>query len=512
MTDRFAPLIPDQFNMAAYVLAHADRSPDKIALSIVSPRGAQRWSYRQIKQAVLGLAHGFLDMGLTAGDRVLLRIGNTVEYPLVYLAALAVDLVPVPTSAQLSSHEVAKIITEVTPALIVHDPAVATADADCPVLSTVELPALYTGIPAEFVMGDPNRLGYLVYTSGTSGHPRAVMHAHRAILARQMMHRDWYDLSEHDRLLHAGAFNWTFTLGTGLMDPWSVGASAVIPVADTAPDVLPLLMKRHDATLFAAAPGVYRKILDRLDAPIHFPKLRHCLSAGEKLSPRIASRWAAMTGQTIYEAFGMSECSTFISASPHRPAHGDVLGYPQCGRRVAILPADPDAGQMDGPVPKGTDGIIAIHNSDPGLMLGYWNAPQATAEKMRNDWFLTGDFGAQQPDGSIAYLGRRDDMMNAGGIRVSPIEIERELSQVAGIRTVAVTDVEVKADVSIIVAFYTAEHDIADATLAAFCHDRLASYKIPRKFVRVAELPTNPNGKINRRALKQRTDIFHGET
>lgn len=508
MTDPFAPQIPDQFNMAAYVLGHADRVPDKIALSIVSPHGAQRWSYRQIKQAVLGLAQGFLDMGLTAGDRVLLRIGNTVEYPLVYLAALAVDLVPVPTSAQLSSHEVAKIIAEVTPALIVHDPAVASAGATCRVLNTAELPAFYTGTQAEFVMCDPNRLGYLVYTSGTSGHPRAVMHAHRAILARQMMHRDWYDLSEHDRLLHAGAFNWTFTLGTGLMDPWSVGASAVIPVADTVPDVLPLLMKRHDATLFAAAPGVYRKILDRLDTPIQFPKLRHCLSAGEKLSPRIATRWAEMTDQTIYEAFGMSECSTFISAAPHRPAVGDVLGYPQRGRRVVILPVDPDAN----PIEPGSEGIIAIHNSDPGLMLGYWNASDATAEKMRQDWFLTGDFGAKHPDGSIAYLGRRDDMMNAGGIRVSPIEVEREISAIDDLTTVAVTDVAPKADVSVIVAFYTGTRDISDAEFQAFCQSRLASYKIPRKFVRVAELPTNPNGKINRRALKQRTDIFHGET
>ena len=384
----------------------------------------------------------------------------------------------------------------------------ATADADCPVLGTAELPAYYTGTPADFVMGDPHRLGYLVYTSGTSGHPRAVMHAHRAILARQMMHRDWYDLCEQDRLLHAGAFNWTFTLGTGLMDPWSVGASAIIPVAGTPPDALPLLMKRHDATLFAAAPGVYRKILDRLQTPINFPKLRHCLSAGEKLSPRIASHWADMTSTTIYEAFGMSECSTFISASPDRRAGGDVLGYPQRGRRVAILPADHD----DTPTPTGTDGIIAIHNTDPGLMLGYWNAPQATADKMRQGWFLTGDYGCEQPDGSIAYLGRRDDMMNAGGIRVSPIEVERELSQLTSIRSVAVTDIEVKTDVSIIVAFYTADHDIPHATLDAVCQDRLARYKIPRKFVRVSELPTNPNGKINRRALKHRTDIFDGET
>ena len=84
---------------------------------------------------------------------------------------------------------------------------------------------------APWHMGDPDRLGYIIYTSGTSGRPSAVMHAHRAIWARQMMVRGWYDLKPEDRVMHAGAFNWTYTLGTGLMDPWTAGATALIPAA-----------------------------------------------------------------------------------------------------------------------------------------------------------------------------------------------------------------------------------------------------------------------------------------
>ena len=171
------------------------------------------------------------------------------------------------------------------------------------------------------------------------GHPRAVMHAHRAIWARRMMIRDWYDLNAEDRLLHAGAFNWTFTLGTGLMDPWSVGATALIPEPKFDLKLLPLLLARHDATLFAAAPGVIRKLNAALPDQFRIPKLRHVLSAGEKLSPEVRSTWRMKTGVDIYEAFGMSECSTFLSSAPHLPQFGSgtwlattwAQDFPACG-------------------------------------------------------------------------------------------------------------------------------------------------------------------------------------
>lgn len=495
---------PAPFNMAAHVLAHADDLADKVALAILSPKGARRYPYHWIKRAVLGLARGFQDRGLTPGDRVLMRLGNSVEFPLTYLAALAVDLVPVPTSSQLTQAEVQKIIDDIAPSLIVRDPQVACPPTDIPTVMQDDLQPLFDAPQADFIYGDPDRLGYIVYTSGTSGRPRAVMHAHRAIWARRMMIRDWYDLRADDRLLHAGAFNWTFTLGTGVMDPWSVGATALIPAPDTDATALPLLMKRHDATIFAAAPGVFRRIL-RDGGPLALPKLRHGLSAGEKMPPRTANAWTQATGTQVFEAFGMSECSTFISANPNRPVT-QTLGWPQTGRQVAIV--DPDTGT---PQPIGTEGVIAIHRSDAGLMLGYWNAASETAEKFVKDWFLTGDYGVEHPDGSIAYLGRRDDMMNAGGIRVSPIEVETALLTHPDIDAVAVTDIEIKPDTFIITAFFTGPRDITPDEMAEFCNTRLARYKHPRAYVRMDSLPTNPNGKLSRQALKTDKGTPHGK-
>ncbi len=491
----FAPC-PAPFNLAAHVLAHADDDPNKIALAVLSPSGSERWSYARLKSAVLGTGTGLLQAGFKPGDIVLMRLGNTVEFPLAYLGAIAVGIVPVPTSSMLTAPEVRKMVDQLSPAGILHDAGVACPDdTGLPMIETGQLLAMRDLPPAAYHMGDPERLAYIIYTSGTSGIPRAVMHAHRAIWARQMMHSGWYGLTAQDRLLHAGAFNWTFTLGTGLMDPWSVGATALIPAEGVPLEAISLLLKRHDATIFAAAPGVYRKILNHHPA-LALPKLRHGLAAGEKLSDTVRQHWYDATGaKPIFEAYGMSECSTFISASPDHPAKPGTLGRPQIGRKIAIL-------NEEGPVTYGQDGTIAVHRSDPGLMLGYYGAPQDTAARFHGDWFLTGDHAEMSADGDITFHGRVDDMMNAGGYRVSPLEVETALLPHPLIREIGVTDIAVKEDASIIVAFYTSDELISPDALDAFAAERLARYKQPRAWVRIDAMPTNPNGKLSRKALK----------
>ncbi len=489
------PPCPAPFNLAAYVLTHAQDLSEKTALSVVSPGDSDHWSYRQLEAAVLGTARGFLDEGLRPGDRLLMRIGNSVEFPLTFLAALAADIIPVPTSAQLTASEVAKIITEVTPKLIVAEDGVAVPeDAPCPILPAETLGELSALPPSDYAMGDPERPGYIIYTSGTSGQPRAVTHAHRAIWARRMMWEGWYGLGEEDRLLHAGAFNWTYTLGTGLLDPWTCGATALIPANGVTPDQLGALLRDHEATLFAAAPGVYRKLL-RTPLP-ELPDLRHGLSAGEKMPDGIRAAWEETTGTPIHEAFGMSECSTFVSSSPNHPAPPGTLGYPQKGRRVAVLAENGAAGF-------GEPGVLAVSRRDPGLMLGYWGEAEETAERFSGEWFLTGDHVSMAEDGAVTYLGRTDDMINAGGIRVSPIEIESVLNAHPQIAESAAVEVAVKAETTVIAAFYVASGDIDDEALQAFAAEQLAAYKVPRLYMRLEALPRNSNGKLARKRLRE---------
>lgn len=486
------PTCPTPFNLAAHVLSRASHLPTKTALSVLGPDKASDWSFGALENAVRATGTGLLQAGLTPGDILLMRLGNTVDFPIAYLGAIAVGLVPVPTSTQLTETETGKMLAELSVAAVLRDPDVACAQHPRQILLQ-DLRAMRDLPPCDWDMGDPDRLAYVVYTSGTSGKPRAVAHAHRAIWARRMMVDGWYGLTENDRLLHAGAFNWTYTLGTGLMDPWTSGATALIPEPGTDLADLPALLRTYKATLFAAAPGVYRKFLTA-GTHLSLPDLRHGFCAGEKLSSHLHEMWSEATGTPLYEAYGMSECSTFISSGPGHPSRGDALGSPQPGRRVAIV-------SDDGPVPLGTSGVIAVHRDDPGLMLGYLNAPEEGAARMQGDWFLTGDLGVMAEDGQISYLGRNDDMMNAGGFRVSPLEIETVLAAHPGITQIGVADVEIKQDAKIIAAFYTGPAALDDTALRTYVKDKLALYKQPRAYIHVPALPTSANGKLLRRNL-----------
>lgn len=493
MTDVFPPC-PAPFNMAAHVLVRAGDQPDKVALAILTPAKAKRYSYAHLETAVRGVATGMLQRA-TPGDRVLLRLGNTVEFPIAFLGAIAAGLIPVPTSSQLTVPEITAIAHETDPALIIAGDGIALPDHPAPVVMDIapwhDLP------PADYAMGDPNRPGYIIYTSGTSGVPRAVVHAHRAIWARQMMMDGWYGLGESDRVLHAGAFNWTYTLGTGLMDPWTMGATALIPAKGVASMTIPLLLKRYDATIFAAAPGIYRQMLRGPIPPL--PKLRHGLSAGEKMAETVRESWRDKVGTDIHEAFGMSECSTFISGNPNQPAPSGTMGFVQPGRNVVLI-------GPDGPNDHGT---IAVHRSDPGLMLEYLNQPAETAARFDGDWFLTGDLGRRMENGAILYDGRADDMMNAGGYRVSPIEVETALITHPDIDDAAAVELQVKSDASVIAAFYTGAV-LDDESLNTHAHGRLAHYKCPRMFIHCDSLPRNANNKLNRRALREEWEATHG--
>jgi acyl-coenzyme A synthetase/AMP-(fatty) acid ligase len=488
-----APAVPEQLNLAAHVLSAGAQTPDKTAFEMLGPAGSESWSYARLRAAVATAAEWVRRSSVPMGGRILIRIGNSIEFPVVFLGAIAAGRVPVPTSAALTEAEITKIAEKLALDLIITDGSSALPRFNAPVVKTGDV--LATQRDAEFRCADTqaNDPAYIVFTSGSSGTPRGVIHAHRAIIARKMMIDGWYGLTPDDRLMHSGAFNWTYTLGTGLLDPWSIGATALIPAPETSPARFPFLIKRHDATIFASVPGIYRKLL-RSALPA-MPELRHCLSAGEKLPDPIRTAWRDATQTDIHEAFGMSECSTFVSGSPAYPAPEGTLGFAQPGRRIAIR-------ENGAEVPSGETGTLAIHKTDPGLMLGYLDDPQAQARHQCGDWFLSGDYASADATGAIRYHGRVDDLMVAGGFRVSPIEVEQAMTTLPQIHDAAAVDLALDSTTQVIALFYVADHPVDEALLDNHAATVLAPYKCPRKFVHVVTLPRGANGKLLRRMLR----------
>jgi acetyl-CoA synthetase len=525
----FAPWVwdlPARFNVGA-ACADAHRgSPTARRTAVVvddAVGGVQRLTFEELALATGRMAALLEDLGIAPGERVLIRLANCLAYPIAFLGTLKRAAVAVPTSTLLTVDEVRHLALDSGAAALVCDRE--TLDAlggvldDLPTLREVlvvggagggrrgpcrvhdfaaRLAATPRAAPAADTSAeDP---AYLVYTSGTTGYPKGVLHAHRALLGRQPSSEYWFDfLPTGDRVLHAGKYNWTYTLGTGLMDPLYRGHTAI--VAEGPPDATrwPALIAAHRATTFVAVPTVYRQILQKTRAGrADVPTLRHCMSAGEPLSGEVASAWRTRFGLDVYEALGMTECSYYVCTTRARPIRPGSAGFVQPGHDVRIL--DPDTWREVG---VDEEGMLCVPRRDPALMLGYWNQPEETAGNFHGEWFLTGDYARRDADGYLWFLGRRDDLVKSFGYRVSPHEVERVLKEHPEVADAAATGEEVAAMKTLVVAYVVprAGSALAPDALLTWAHERLASYKAPRIAYLVDDLPRTRNGKVQRRAL-----------
>lgn len=495
--------------MARYCLGPApQRRADRCALVVVSDADAaegavERWTFGELDEAVRKVASGLGSLGLARGSRVMIRMGNTSDYALVFFGAIAAGYVALPSSPQLTEGEADFLLRDsAAGALVVSEDLRIKPVPGVRVLDRTDVRSmLRTQAPMRYAQTEAEDPAFLIYTSGTTGEPKGVLHAQRSAWGRRPMYEGWYGgMGPGDVVLHAGAFNWTYTIGVGLTDPWANGAMAVLYNGPRDVQVWPKLIERFGATLFATVPGLYRQILKYTDIGSHdLTSLRHGLCAGEALRPELLQQWREATGLELYEALGMSECSTYVSSSPSVPVRPGSPGKAQRGRCVVALPVE---GGTE-PLSPGEVGLLAVHRSDPGLMLGYWNRPEESAVVERGSWFVGGDLASFDEDGYMTYHGRNDDVMNAMGYRVSPVEVEHCLAQHPSVSEVAVAELRVREDVSVIAAFVV-PRDRSEASareLLEYVRGRLAGYKCPREIVFKDRLPRTPNGKLLRRAL-----------
>jgi acyl-coenzyme A synthetase/AMP-(fatty) acid ligase len=496
------------FNLAGYCLGTGLQTrPQQPAIFFVDADGRQETlTFAAFGERMRRLSAGLTALGLARGDRVLLRLPTGPDAALSFFAAIAAGLVPVTCSTMLTRRELGELAAETEARLLLQAEPPGGADEG------PALPELILGptelqeragrrAPAPIAATAPEDPAFLIFTSGTGGRPKGVLHAQRSVLGRRPMRLGWQGFGPGDRVMHAGQLNWTYTLGVGLMDPWAVGATALLSTGPHDPARWPELIGKHEVTVFAAVPTVFRQIL-RYGRPelLRRTSLRHCLTAGEALPPEVLAAWMEATGKPIYEALGMSEISTYISSGPTTPIRPGSPGRPQPGRRVAVLPAEGGAT----PLPPGQTGLLAVHRSDPGLMLGYWRQPEATEAAMRGAWFTGGDLAEIDRDGYVWFHGREDDVLNCQGYRVSAIEVERTMAPHPAIAEVAVGESRRADGVALMTAYVVPAVERPDQReILAWTAGRLAAYKCPKLIRLVPALPRTPNGKVMRKRLEE---------
>lgn len=522
--------IPAQFNIGVACTDRHLGSPqaNEIAMIVEDDTfGTSTITFEALAKRTDKFAQVLRDLGVQAGDRVLIRLPNSLDYPTAFLGTMKTGAISVPTSTLLTAEEVAYLAKDSGATVLVTDAAawVAMADelgqnlASIPNLKHVLLTQLTGDVPQhanfnvfslEAALGaitqcepayatqadDP---AYLVYTSGTTGYPKGVLHAHRALLGRQPAAQYWFHYSDkiQDRIMHSGKFNWTYVLGTGLMDPLYLGKTVIVHEGKNDAQKWLDLIQKHQATIFIGVPTIYRQLLQKTTAKqADIPSIRHFMSAGEHLSDEVLTQWHARFGLDIYEAVGMSEFSYYLSQSIFRPIRPGSAGFPQPGHKIQLL--NPETLE---PVAIGEEGMISVPLNDPGVFLRYWNLDEETAKYKHDGYFFTGDYAEYDEDGYIWFLGRKDDIIKSFGYRVSPYEIERVYKGHPDIADCAAVGEEIEKDKLLVVIYAIAKPDASlnPDDLIAYGKQHLAAYKAPKTVYLAKDFPRTKNGKILRK-------------
>ncbi len=525
--------LPEHFNIGvACTDAHLGTATENRLAMIVEDDelGVSQATYKELAERTSRFAQLLRYQSIEVGERVLIRLPNCLDYPTAFLGAMKRGAIAVPTSTLLTAEEVVYLAKDSGASVLVTDQAMWADLRDklgemeslrCVLISGIAPPdfsALRPGTAGVHVLNLETALAaidtwapphpskshdpaYLVYTSGTTGYPKGVLHAHRAMIGREPAAQYWFDFAAdgHDRIVHSGKFNWTYVLGSALMDPLYRGKTVIVHEGRNDAAGWLRLIARHSATIFIGVPTIYRQILQKTDfTGADVPTLRHCMSAGEHLSDEMLGLWRQRFGVDIYEAVGMSEVSYYLSENKFRPIRPGSAGFPQPGHDVRLL--DPETLRE---VAVGEEGMICLPADDPGLFMQYWNLPGETGKAFKEQWFLTGDYARFDEDGYIWFLGRRDDIINSFGYRVSPHEIERVLKTHPAVADCAATSEELSGDKVLVVAYVTL-HPGAEASpdeLLAFGREHLAAYKAPKIVYLAADFPRTKNGKIVRGKL-----------
>lgn len=343
-------------------------------------------------------------------------------------------------------------------------------------------------------------LACLLYTSGTSARPKGVMLSAGNLASNVEQCESWAGFNARDVLLGVLPQFHSFGLTILTLLPLSVGGTAVY-TARFVPKRIVELARRHRPTAFIGIPSMYNALrLLKSGTADDFGSLRYCVSGGEPLPKAVMEGFRERYGVTICEGYGLTETSPVSNWC--RP---DEYRWKSVGRPVPMVEeriVSPDGAVL----PQGEDGEVRIRG--PHVMLGYHNLEEETRAVFdENGFFRTGDMGRFDPDGHLMITGRIKEMLIIAGENVFPREIEEVLNQHEAVKDSAVIGMSDESRGEVALAFVELKEDHAcdEATLRAFCRDRLAQFKVPREVRIVTELPRNATGKIVRRRLSADT-------
>lgn len=513
---------PEKFNFGRDIVDRWAEEEDRTAMIWLGSDGEERrLTFKDISLASNRFANVMKDLGVERGDRVMVVLGKVPEWQIILTGLLKLGAIAVPSVDQLRANDL-KFRTEHsgTVAIISGAPGAPEVEAMRDEVSNVRHYIFLGGeregwesyeklaedasedFTAEDTASDEGAI--VLYTSGTTQHPKGALHTHGYTYAKRMQARYWLDLQESDKLWCTAATGWAKAVWNVFLGPWSLGIGMFVHEGAFDPAERLDLIGRYGITVLCQAPTEYRVLANSPELEdADLSSIRHSLSAGEPLNAPVIERWKELHGIEIYDGYGQTENTLLVGNFPGVEVRPGSMGKPAPGFDVRII--DEDGNNL----PPGEPGDIALSADNPALMKGYWEQPEETEKVMRNGYYLTEDRGTRDEDGYIWFVGRSDDVILSAGYRIGPFEVEDALIEHPAVAESAVVGKPHEERGNLVKAYVvlTADHEPSDELveeLQEHAKNVTAPYKYPREIEFVDELPKTASGKIRRVELRQR--------
>ena len=459
--------------------------------------GLQELTFGEIGERAGRLANLLRRRGLTPGDRVAVHLSNRIEFVDLFLACVKSGLVLVPINVLYREREIAHMIADAEPKLIV-----STADQRSLFPAGVELvdvddlsreaATMDTAINRPSIDGDAPAT--IVYTSGTTGRSKGAVLTHNNMAANATALVTCWRITSEDRYLAALPLFHVHGLGNGICS-WLVSGCRMRLVARFEASRALEWFRQFRPTLFFGVPTIYVRLLELgPDESREIGRqMRLFVSGSAPLPAQLLEAFRDRFGHTILERYGMTETLMLTSNLLEGERRAGTVGYPLPGVSVAIR----DAAGL--PVARRSVGQVWV--TGPTVFSGYWRNPEATAAAFHEGWFATGDLGELDDTGCLTLRGRATELIISGGFNIYPREIEELLLEQEGVREAAVVGAPDERRGEVPVAYVVTDSGVDVDTLRERCAQSLASFKAPRAIVRVDALPRNAMGKLQKHLL-----------
>lgn len=509
-------------NIASVLESTVDRYPEHVALIFED----RQWTYRELCDRIHRFAQALYNLGVRSGDRVAFYVSTSENSVTTYFACQILGAVAVPINYRLPSGEAAYIIRDCGARVLVYgrtltENALKIAEGVRSLHDLIGCAYESGNIPEEHhhfealaedtEIDDTDRpttdsaaISALVYTSGTTGKPKGVIHTHANDLAIAMNCVMEYGLTNADKALHIAPLYHVGGMQAYFIPHMMVGATNIVHGRYEAKKTLQDI-DRHGVTTLFAVPTQIQEILFHSDFnSFDVSSLRMITTGGAAIASTTTKQVIAELCPKIFNGYGMTEASLTLLLRPEDSL--SKLG--SCGKPTLISECRVVANDNTREVPPSetvkTGEIGQLIVSGPQAMPGYWNNPFETQKKLKNGWVYTGDLFSRDSDGFYYFHGRSDDLIVSGGENIYPREVEDILYSCPGIREAAVLGIPDEKWGAAVAAFIVlGNSDLTSAEIDKFCqsNDNLAAYKRPKRYFFLEELPTNPSGKVMKNEL-----------